>query len=78
MNADPCLTAYIEPYVSPMQVKIWRRAYAVPPPPLDADDKRNAKFEDKYKHLPQEVLPATECLKDTVERGRPQYAYKSK
>lgn len=50
-------------------MKIWRRAYAVPPPPLEADDKRNAKFEDKYKGLPQEVLPATECLKDTVERG---------
>lgn len=51
------------------QVKIWRRAYAVPPPPLNADDKRNAKFEEKYKGLPPEVLPSTECLKDTVERG---------
>ncbi|KAL8431611.1 hypothetical protein ACSSS7_005173 [Eimeria intestinalis] len=51
------------------QVKIWRRAYAVPPPPLEPDDKRNAKFEEKYRGLPSEVLPATECLKDTVERG---------
>ncbi|KAL8434914.1 hypothetical protein Efla_000725 [Eimeria flavescens] len=55
------------------QVKIWRRAYAVPPPPLEADDKRHAKFEEKYKHLPREVLPATECLKDTVERVLPYY-----
>lgn len=55
------------------QVKIWRRAYAVPPPPLEPEDKRNAKFEEKYKHLPQEVLPLTECLKDTVERVLPYY-----
>ncbi|XP_026193719.1 uncharacterized protein LOC34619589 [Cyclospora cayetanensis] len=55
------------------QVKIWRRSYAVPPPPLEPHDKRNAKFEEKYRHLPQEVLPATECLKDTVERVLPFY-----
>ncbi|CDI79631.1 phosphoglycerate mutase 1, putative [Eimeria acervulina] len=55
------------------QVKVWRRSYAVPPPPLEADDKRNAKFEEKYKNLPEEVLPRTECLKDTVERVLPYY-----
>lgn len=55
------------------QVKIWRRAYAVRPPALEEDDKRNAKFESKYKQLPPEVLPLTECLKDTVERVLPYY-----
>ncbi|CDJ52782.1 phosphoglycerate mutase 1, putative [Eimeria brunetti] len=55
------------------QVKIWRRAYAVPPPPLEPEDERNAKFEEKYKNLPPEVLPRTECLKDTVERVLPYY-----
>lgn len=55
------------------QVKIWRRAYTVAPPPLEPNDERNAKFEAKYKNLPPEVLPATECLKDTVDRVLPFY-----
>src|ERR1700753_2699591 len=38
------------------QVKIWRRSYDIPPPPLEADDPRNARFDPRYaevdaKHL---------------------------
>ena len=33
------------------QVKIWRRAYDIPPPPLELSDKRWPGFEEKYKVL---------------------------
>lgn len=55
------------------QVKIWRRAYDIAPPPLPVDDSRNARFESKYHGVPSEVLPATECLKDTIARVLPYY-----
>lgn len=53
------------------QVHIWRRSYDVPPPPLEADDPRNAKNDPRYKNLSAEELPLTECLKDTVDRFLP-------
>ncbi|HEU0202099.1 MAG TPA: 2,3-diphosphoglycerate-dependent phosphoglycerate mutase, partial [Burkholderiaceae bacterium] len=53
------------------QVLIWRRAYAIAPPPLAADDPRWPANDPRYKHLKPEELPATECLKDTVERFLP-------
>lgn len=31
------------------QVKIWRRAYDIPPPPLEVSDKRWPGLEEKYK-----------------------------
>jgi 2,3-bisphosphoglycerate-dependent phosphoglycerate mutase len=53
------------------QVKIWRRSYDVPPPPLEPSDPRNAAFDPRYKNLKQNELPLTECLKDTVARVIP-------
>lgn len=53
------------------QVLIWRRAYAIAPNPLANDDPRHPKFDSRYKRLSSEQLPATECLKDTVERVLP-------
>jgi len=53
------------------QVLIWRRAYAIAPEPLDADDPRHPKFDPRYARLKPEQLPATECLKDTVDRVLP-------
>lgn len=53
------------------QVLIWRRAYAIAPNPLASDDPRHPKFDARYKRLSPEQLPATECLKDTVERVLP-------
>jgi 2,3-bisphosphoglycerate-dependent phosphoglycerate mutase len=53
------------------QVKIWRRAYDVAPPKLDPDDPRHARFDPRYADLPPDVLPASECLKDVVERMLP-------
>ncbi|HEX9969752.1 MAG TPA: phosphoglyceromutase [Acidimicrobiales bacterium] len=49
----------------------WRRSYDTPPPPLEADDERHARFDPRYKDLPPDVLPDSECLKDVVERMLP-------
>jgi 2,3-bisphosphoglycerate-dependent phosphoglycerate mutase len=53
------------------QVKVWRRSYDVPPPPLDADDERHARFDPRYADLDPALIPASECLKDVVERMLP-------
>ena len=53
------------------QVKIWRRSYAIQPPPLTAEDERFPGRDPRYQHLSPEELPLTECLKDTVERVLP-------
>jgi 2,3-bisphosphoglycerate-dependent phosphoglycerate mutase len=53
------------------QVKIWRRSYDVPPPPLDRDDKRHPRFDPRYASLTREQLPACESLKITLERVLP-------
>jgi len=53
------------------QVKLWRRSYDVPPPPLAPDDERHPRHDPRYRALPLEALPATECLKDVVARMVP-------
>jgi 2,3-bisphosphoglycerate-dependent phosphoglycerate mutase len=52
------------------QVKVWRRSYDVPPPPLDINDERWG-YDDRYALLPRDVLPRAECLKDVLERMLP-------
>lgn len=53
------------------QVLLWRRAYDVQPPALEDNDPRHPKHDPRYKDLEKKDLPATECLKDTVERFLP-------
>lgn len=53
------------------QVKIWRRSYDVPPPPVDEKDPNWPGNDPKYKGLDKKVIPKTECLKDTVTRVVP-------
>jgi 2,3-bisphosphoglycerate-dependent phosphoglycerate mutase len=53
------------------QVKIWRRSYATPPPPLSPDDERHPGRDPRYASLPKDLLPLTESLKDTVARFLP-------
>ncbi len=53
------------------QVKIWRRSYDVPPPPLGLDDPRHPRFDPRYADLDPKLLPATESLKDTLARVLP-------
>ena len=53
------------------QVNVWRRSYDVRPPALDPSDERHPSHDARYAALPPELLPATECLKDVVERMLP-------
>jgi 2,3-bisphosphoglycerate-dependent phosphoglycerate mutase len=53
------------------QVKVWRRSYDIAPPSLELDDERHARFDPRYAFLPADVIPASECLKDVVERMLP-------
>jgi 2,3-bisphosphoglycerate-dependent phosphoglycerate mutase len=53
------------------QVKIWRRSYDIPPPPLGADDERHPRFDARYADVPPAELPAAESLKDTLARVLP-------
>jgi 2,3-bisphosphoglycerate-dependent phosphoglycerate mutase len=53
------------------QVKIWRRSYDIPPPPLTAEDPRHPSHDRRYASLKASELPLTESLKDTVARFLP-------
>ena len=53
------------------QVKIWRRSYDVPPPPLGAEDRRHPRHDPRYADTDPQLLPATESLKDTLARVLP-------
>jgi 2,3-bisphosphoglycerate-dependent phosphoglycerate mutase len=53
------------------QVKIWRRSFATPPPPLDPSDERSAHKDPRYAALRPEEIPAGESLKDTIARMMP-------
>jgi 2,3-bisphosphoglycerate-dependent phosphoglycerate mutase len=53
------------------QVKVWRRSYDAPPPPLTRDDERHPSHDPRYAALKPSELPDTECLKDTVARFLP-------
>jgi 2,3-bisphosphoglycerate-dependent phosphoglycerate mutase len=53
------------------QVKIWRRSYDVPPPPLQDSDERHPRFDPRYAGLDASLLPATESLSLTLDRVRP-------
>jgi 2,3-bisphosphoglycerate-dependent phosphoglycerate mutase len=55
------------------QVKIWRRSYDVPPPPLTPDDPYYPGRDPRYADVPKEELPLTECLKDVVARFLPHW-----
>ena len=51
------------------QVHIWRRSYAEPPPPLDADDDRHPSHDKRYDGIAD--LPSTESLATTLDRVLP-------
>ena len=50
------------------QVKIWRRSYDIPPPPLEAGSEFDFTKDRRYAGLP---IPNTESLKTTLERVLP-------
>ena len=47
-------------------MKLWRRSYDVPPPPLAVDAEYSQFHDPRYASLPPEVRPRTECLADVV------------
>ena len=57
----------------PDQVKAWRRGYRTPPPALSLDDERHPRHDPRYAGIPDEVLPATECLANVVDRLLPYF-----
>ncbi|XP_067909493.1 phosphoglycerate mutase 1 [Heterodontus francisci] len=55
------------------QVKIWRRSFDVPPPPMESDhDFYSIISKDRrYADLSEDELPSCESLKDTIARALP-------
>jgi len=52
------------------QVKIWRRSYDIPPPPLPTDSPYDVSADRRYAGV---EVPHTESLKDTIARALPYY-----
>jgi 2,3-bisphosphoglycerate-dependent phosphoglycerate mutase len=55
------------------QVRIWRRSYDTPPPPLSKKDKNHPIHQEIYKSIDPKFIPDTESLKDTYLRTVPYY-----
>ncbi|HVV64472.1 MAG TPA: 2,3-diphosphoglycerate-dependent phosphoglycerate mutase [Rhizomicrobium sp.] len=53
------------------QVKVWRRSYATPPPPVALDSPDYPRSDPRYAGLRDEDLPRGESLKDVLERVMP-------
>ena len=52
------------------QVKIWRRSFDIPPPPLPSDSECDVSGDRRYAGI---AVPNTESLKDTIARVLPYY-----
>ena len=50
------------------QVKIWRRSFDIPPPPMDTGSAFDLSADRRYAGI---TVPATESLKDTIDRVLP-------
>jgi 2,3-bisphosphoglycerate-dependent phosphoglycerate mutase len=54
------------------QVKVWRRSYDIPPPPLADNDPDHPSHDRRYTtSIPDDQVPSAESLKDTVARFIP-------
>ena len=56
--------------VGEAQVKVWRRSFDVPPPPLEAGSAYDVAADRRYAGI---AVPNTESLKDTIARVLPYY-----
>lgn len=54
----------------PEQFQTWRRSFDVPPPPIADDNEYSQVNDPRYVGIDGEI-PATECLKDVIERMLP-------
>ena len=57
--------------VPPSELNAWRRGYATPPPRVEIGDERHPAGDPRYRDVPVDALPATECLADVVARVVP-------
>ncbi|MDQ1342915.1 MAG: 2,3-bisphosphoglycerate-dependent phosphoglycerate mutase [Pseudomonadota bacterium] len=53
------------------QVKVWRRSYDIPPPPLESSHAQHPRFDRRYAQVDPAELPSSESLKDTLARVLP-------
>jgi 2,3-bisphosphoglycerate-dependent phosphoglycerate mutase len=53
------------------QVQEWRRSYATPPPPVARGSQYDPAGDPRYRDVPVDLLPTTECLADVVDRFLP-------
>jgi 2,3-bisphosphoglycerate-dependent phosphoglycerate mutase len=56
------------------QLRAWRRSYDVAPPPMPEGDPRRSDLDPRYRDVPTELLPATECLADVAVRMLPYFS----
>lgn len=56
------------------QVRIWRRSFDTPPPPLTEDHAYHPVNDTRYSHVPRDMLPASESLKSTLDRVEPYWS----
>jgi 2,3-bisphosphoglycerate-dependent phosphoglycerate mutase len=56
--------------VGAQQVKVWRRSFDIPPPPLEPDSPYAVAGDRRYEGI---AIPSAESLKDTIARVLPYY-----
>ena len=52
------------------QFMTWRRSFDTPPPPIAEDDQYSQAHDERYDGI-DGTIPATECLKDVIDRMLP-------
>jgi 2,3-bisphosphoglycerate-dependent phosphoglycerate mutase len=57
----------------PEQFQLWRRSFDVPPPPIDDSNEFSQASDARYAGIDGKV-PATECLKDVIDRLVPYWS----
>ena len=50
------------------QVKIWRRSFDIPPPPIEKGDRRHPSNNPTFKKIPKDYLPVGESLEMVIKR----------
>ena len=50
------------------KVDQWRRSYSTRPPSMPEDHPHNPNTDVRYRSVPEDLLPNTECLADVVDR----------
>jgi 2,3-bisphosphoglycerate-dependent phosphoglycerate mutase len=54
-------------------VLIWRRSFDVRSPALEPGDARDPHVQEQFRDVPNDLLPYTECLDDTIGRAWPYF-----